>query len=471
MLREDNHTELKEKLGDGFEREVVAFLNSAEGGVIYIGIDDRGRPISGLDIDDLQLRVANRIRDSIVPATIGIIDIEVEEIDEIPVIKILVSSGPDKPYYEKRYGLSERGCSLRVGSAVQPMPQAMIDGLLMRRARPTICSIRSPRQQLTFSQLKIYYEGRGRILNDEFEQTLELRTADGLYNWLAYLLADENGVSMKVAKYAGTDKYYLLENEEYGYCCILKALDRVLDKMLVENSTMARVTPRHRIEKKLVDATALREAIINAVVHNDWTMEVSPVVEIFSDRITVSSYGGLVPGQSIEGFFAGRSVPRSRELMRVFRDVDLVEQLGSGMRRILDAYGRDAFEIDDNFICVTFPFSQEALALNDDIDAGQRGEKRNDTMDGIVNGTVNGIQKNGESPIQRLTEREKELLQLIELDSSITYDEAASELGLSRRTVARAFASLAGKGIISRKGSDKTGTWMIPVLRHSDSNE
>lgn len=357
--------------------------------------------------------------------------------------------------------MSERGCSVRVGSAVQPMPQAMIDGLFACRARPTIRNIRSPRQKLTFTQLKIYYEGHGLKLNDEFEETLDLRTDDGAYNWLAYLLADENGVSMKVAKYAGQDKYYLLENEEYGYCSILKALDRVLDKMLVENTTKARITPKYRIEKKLVDATALREAIINAVVHNDWTMEVSPVVEIYSDRITVSSYGGLVPGQSLEGFFAGRSVPRSRELMRVFRDMELVEQLGSGMRRILDAYGRDAFEIDDNFICVTFPFSQEALGLNDDLTVGDDTVEDRECADGrfgeVQVGTVNGTVKWHSN----LTEREKDLLSLLNENPHITYEGAASALGLSRRTVARAFAALSTKGIIAREGSDKNGVWSI----------
>lgn len=452
MVSEDGHIEYKAALTDKFEREVVAFLNSPEGGVIFIGVDDEGNPVGGLDVDDIQLRVANRIRDGIVPATLGIIDVTVERVQNIPVVKVVVSGGPDKPYYEKRYGLSERGCSIRVGSAVQPMPQAMIDSLFIRRARPTIRSIRSPRQKLTFNQMKIYYEGHGLMLNDEFEETLNLHTDDGAYNFLAYLLADENGISMKVAKYAGTDKYYLLENEEYGYCSILKALDRVLEKMLVENTTKARITPKYRVEKKLVDATALREAIINAVVHNDWTMEASPVVEIYSDRITVSSYGGLVPGQSLEGFFAGRSVPRSRELMRVFRDMDLVEQLGSGMRRILDAYGREVFEIDDNFICVTFPFSQEALTLNDDIAAAHIVEAFNNKSE-TINETINETIK--------LDGKDRAILTYLESSPWATYDEIAKEVGLARATVARRIAVLSKMGVLKRVGARKDGYWEV----------
>lgn len=91
-------------------------------------------------------------------------------------------------------------------------------------------------------------------------------TPDGKYNYIAYLLADENGVSIKVAKYAGTDKVDLIENEEYGYCSLIKATKNVLDKMKIENITLAKVTSTTRIEKNLIDPVALREAVINAIV-------------------------------------------------------------------------------------------------------------------------------------------------------------------------------------------------------------
>lgn len=82
----------------------------------------------------------------------------------------------------------------------------------------------------------------------------------------------------------------------------------------------------------------MREAIINAIVHTDYSREIPPVFELFSDRMEFTSYGGLIPGQSEEDFFSCGSMPRNRELMRVFKDVGLVEQLGSGMSRILQAY-------------------------------------------------------------------------------------------------------------------------------------
>jgi predicted HTH transcriptional regulator len=130
-----------------------------------------------------------------------------------------------------------------------------------------------------------------------------------------------------------------------------------LDKLRVENRTFAKITPRDRLERKMVDETALREAFINAVVHNDYSREVPPVVEIFSDRLTITSYGGLPQGLSRENFFRCRSLPRNRELMRVFKDVGLVEHLGSGMGRILSAYDESIFSFEEGFLVVTFPFA------------------------------------------------------------------------------------------------------------------
>ena len=99
------------------------------------------------------------------------------------------------------------------------------------------------------------------------------------------MLADENAVSIKVAKYNGTDRVELIENNEYGYCSLIKATKAVLDKLDVENTTFAKITPRERLEKTLWDKVAIREAVINAIIHNDYTNEVSPKFEIFEDRL------------------------------------------------------------------------------------------------------------------------------------------------------------------------------------------
>ena len=112
--------------------------------------------------------------------------------------------------------MNEKCCFIRTGSAAEPMPQQMIEELFARRTRNSIGKIVSNRQDLSFEQLKIYYESKGIVLNDKFARNLELLTADGKLNYVAYLMSDENGLSIKVAKYAGTDRVNLIENNEYG---------------------------------------------------------------------------------------------------------------------------------------------------------------------------------------------------------------------------------------------------------------
>ncbi|WP_461878500.1 RNA-binding domain-containing protein [Fusicatenibacter sp.] len=433
MLQESNRIEFKAELNDKLEKEVVAFLNNREGGILYIGIDDNGKPLMLSDIDSTQLKIADRIKNNILPSTLGLFDIVIEEIDNIPVIKILISSGLEKPYYVRKQGMSPNGCFTRMGTSSQPMSTAMIDDLYSKRIHNTLRNIISPRQDLTFAQLKIYYQERGLELNEKFANSLELLTPDGKYNYVAYLLADENGVSIKVAKYAGTDKVDLVENEEYGYCSLIKATHQVLEKLKVENITRAKVTNTKRIEKNLVEPIPLREAVINTIVHSDFSKEIPPVFEIFNDKMVFTSYGGLIAGQSEDDFFSCSSMPRNRELMRVFKDVGLVEQLGSGMSRILKAYDKNIFHISDHFIKVEFPFS---LPTETTI---------------IANGDDNG------NDIPEIIK----ILEILEKNAAITAKEIAVQMNISPRKVSRLIKTLKESGKIIRVGSDRKGYWKI----------
>lgn len=125
----------------------------------------------------------------------------------------------------------------------------------------------------------------------------------------------------------------------------------------VENRVAATITPMERVETPLWNKVALREAVINAIVHNDYSFEVPPKFEIFPDRLEITSAGRLPESLSREEFFNGISIPRNKELMRIYRDLELVESLGSGIPRILKAYGEDCFKFTDNFIRITFPVS------------------------------------------------------------------------------------------------------------------
>ena len=199
--------------------------------------------------------------------------------------------------------------------------------------------------------------------------------------------------------------------------------------MKLENVTKARVTSTKRIEKNLVEPVPMREALINAVVHNDFSREIPPVFEIFSDRMEFTSYGGLIQGQSLDDFFSCGSMPRNRELMRVFKDVGLVEQLGSGMSRILNAYDRTVFEISEHFIKVIFPFSWS-------------DEKERTSF----------LKRNGD---------DMKILLLLEKEPDITAKKLSEKTGFSTRKISRIIKKLRESGKIIRIGSDRKGYWEI----------
>ena len=264
---ETNRIEYKQKLTDQLEKEVVAFLNYMGGGIIYLGIDKEEKAVGISDIDEVQLQIKDRLKNNIIPSCMGLFDVVAEKKDNKDIIKLIVASGQERPYYVKKYGLSERGTFIRVGSASEPMPVKMIEDLFAKRTRNSISRIRSHRQDLTFEQLRIYYDSAGKTLNEQFAKNLELLNEDEDYNLVAYLLADDNTISVKTAKYSGFNRVDLIENNEHGFCSIVKATKAVLDKVELENKTLTRITSRERQDRRLWNAVALREAIINAIVY------------------------------------------------------------------------------------------------------------------------------------------------------------------------------------------------------------
>ena len=431
-MQESNRIEFKRELSDSFERAVVSFLNYAGGGEILIGVDDDGVAVGVDDIDAVQLKIVDRIRNNIRPQTLGLFDIALAELDGKSIVRVIVSCGQQRPYYIRKRGMSEEGCFIRVGSSVQPMSEYMIEELIAKRQQITLQSMISPRQNLTFKQLCIYYQERNLEPTEQFIENLDLRQSSGEYNYAAYLLADENGASIKIAVYAGSDKVELHETREYGNRCLITATQRLLDRLDSENRTFAKITSKNRLEKELVNSIALREAVINAIVHNDYTKGV-PLVEIFSDRLVVTSCGGLVADLSEEDFFKCRSMPRNRELMRVFRDMELVEQIGSGMSRILNAYDRSVFELSPSFTIVTFPFEEAFFSQY-----------------GKINGKINP------------------LLSILRSNPTATISDLIETTGKSQRTISRELREYQDAGLLRREGARKNGHWIYNGPRNSD---
>ncbi len=432
---ETNRIENKEQLNEDFEQEVIAFLNYKEGGIIYVGVRKDGQVVGLKDVDLTQLQIKDRIKNNIQPSTLGLFDVTVETIDNKEVIKVIISSGTEKPYYLRKKGRTPEGCYIRVGSSKERMTERMIDDMYARRIKNTLKEIDSPRQELTFNQLKIYYEEHGLKLNDNFLQNLDLLTSEGKYNYNAFLLADENTVSIKLVRYLGTNKLELLENLEFGNRCLITATQRILDRLEVENTTYAKIEYFGRKEQEKIDSKALKEAVINAIVHNDYSYGNSPIIELYSDRIEITSAGGLPQELSQEEFLEGVTAPRNKELIRVFKDVDLIENIGSGVLRILDAYDKSCFKFMDHFLRVSFKYKENPFEYDQKID-----------------------QENNQNELNTI---QNKILNLIKQNPKITQMEIAKILGVSREKVKYNIAILKVNNILERIGSNKIGEWKI----------
>ena len=472
-MQETNRIELKSELTSevDIEREVVAFLN-ATGGCIYIGITDEGVAIGVNDTDDCMLRLKDRIKNNVQPSAMGLFDISVEKMEGKDVVKLIVAGGSEKPYYKAKYGMTSKGAFVRVGTASEPMPQSQIDKLFATRTRHSLGRIVSIRQDLSFEQLRIYYDEHGKRLTDNFRRTLELQTEDGKYNYVAYLLADENGNSMKVAKYSSLDRCDLIENNEYGYCSLIKATKSILQKLDIENRVSARITPMERIEKPLWNKVALREAVINAIVHNDYKFEVPPKFEIFPDRLEITSMGGLPVGMSKEEFFGGISIPRNKELMRIYRDVELVESLGSGIPRVLQTYGPDCFHFTENFTRIIFPADPEVVRMLQEEELTDNPEGLQKTDQGLQKDSEEA-QESSENPddlsekmSEKMSEKidriSKKIIKLLKSNPTASASELSEKIkGVTPRTIERCIAKLKAQGLLHRVGPDKGGHWEV----------
>lgn len=454
LFHEDEKTELKRILNDAFEKEVDAFLNTL-GGQILIGIEDNGTVCGVENADQVALSIADRIRNNILPSAMGLFTVEIRQEEMRSYLVVTVAGGLERPYYLKKYGMTPNGCYTRIGTQASPMTQNMIDGFFSRRILNTLHNVVSPNQELTFTQLKIYYQEKGYdAAGSYFLKNLDLFTEDGKYNYAAYLMADHNGTSIKVARFRGTEKLDIVERNEFGRCCLIKSALNVLERLNVANTTVVRVGGKaQRKEIRLIDPAALREAVLNAIIHNDYINGAYPVFEIYDDRIEIISSGGLPVGLSEKEFFAGRSLPRNKELMRIFSDMDLCEQLDSGMKKILRIYPQSVFSVSEHFIDVRFDYAEEAMKILRE--QNQADNQKPNVSDDRINDRINVI-ING-----RITEIERNIMELISEQPNATTDMFCQKTGKTARTVSRALKSLQEKGYLKRIGSRKSGAWEI----------
>lgn len=336
-LQESETVELKARVVDEIKNEVVAFANS-QGGTLYVGVLDDGEWIGVEDVDAALLQISNMVRDAIKPDVTMFVHYDVLERDGKRVISVSVQRGTDRPYYLAKKGLRPAGVYVRQGASVAPASDTAIREMIKETDGDRFEEMRALEQELTFVATSQEFERRGLVFGTEQMRTLKLINRDGLYTNLALLLSEQCPHTIKVAVFEGEDQSVFKDRREFSGS-LLHQMNEVYDYLDHYNQIHATFDKLLRIDRRDYPEEALREALMNLLVHRDYAFHASGLISVYTDRIEFVSIGGLLPGILLEDVMAGVSVCRNQNLANVFYRLRLIEAYGTGIKKIMNAYG------------------------------------------------------------------------------------------------------------------------------------
>ena len=431
---------------DELGQYISALSNSAASygqkyGYFVWGIDDKSHEITGTKFDPDKEIKNEPVKHYLARKLSPDIRFEFHEVisDDKRLVVLIIPAAKNVPtaFDGTRY--------IRIGSSKEKInkyperEKALFD--VLQYGLPTIENVPSKYQDLEFRQLIGFYASKGIELNtNRFKENLGFYTEDGKYNLLAQLLSDNSHFPVRVAIFSGkskADKMYSVR--EFGYRCLLVTLDDVLRYGDVLNIIQADETDRivERKEVPLFENEAFREAVINAFLHNRWVDGNEPMITVYSDRIEILSRGTLPANQTMEGFYAGESIPVNEKLSEIFLQLHISEKTGRGVPRIIDQYGKEAFEFRQNSIVVKIPFNWINVM----------GDKAGN--------------KAGNNIYDELSSAEKKIISCMKKDPHVTKAELTKLVGLGKTSIDNYVSRLRHKGIIERVGSNKTGYWKV----------
>ena len=432
LIDENDKLEYKEKISNSLPKEIVSFLNS-EGGTILIGVNKKNDLVGIINIDEC----------------VSFVKQFHEIIDGKNIIKIEVKKG-NQLFYIKKYGLSEMGCYIRIGSSCKSLtPEEIKERFIKSLSNITtsIVDIPSRKSHLTFQILKNYLLSNNNHISDDtflenyhlltkeddtFLENYHLLTKEGHFNYLAEILADKNDIVINVATFASSDKTKYLRREEFGGKCLLLAMEQAKNYVNSINQTFVDVTTTPRKERKMFDTEAFEQAWINACVHNKWSESNHPGIYIYNNRLEIESFGGIPSVLTKEQFLRGKSEPVNKQLFDIFRACNFAEESGHGVPSVVKVYGEDAYIFSEYFIDVVIPFNREGF---------DKTTRKTDTI--------------------QPENIEEEIIQLIKNNEKISRKDIAVVLHKTEGSIRHHLKKLQEKKIIKHSGPDKGGYWEI----------
>ena len=335
-LTENQTTEFKREYIDDIKKTVIAFANTA-GGRIYIGIADNGEAVGVSDADEVVLKASNAVRDSIRPDVTMFVSYQIDKIDDKDVVVLNIQKGTASPYYLESKGIRPSGVYVRQGASSVPATETAILKMIKDTDGDKYEEIRCTNQNLTFEYAQKEFEHANVEFGDNQKKSLKLINEDGMFTNLAQLLSEQCSHSIKAAVFDGKEKMNFKDRAEFTGS-ILKQINDAYEYINRYNRTRSEFKDIHRIDIRDYPMEAIREALLNAVVHRDYAFSGSILISIFDDRIEFVSIGGLVKGISYEDMLLGVSIQRNENLANVFYRLNLIEAFGTGIPKIMRCY-------------------------------------------------------------------------------------------------------------------------------------
>lgn len=341
---ENQNVEYKREISsaDSFKAEIVAFLNSAEGGKIYIGVDDEGNPIHFKDEEsklkkfkEWEEKISNWIDNSFEPDIRGLVKVE----PTLSYIILNIEPGLNKPYNFKSHNKSKYdNIFIRHGSSKRKASSEEIKRMMRKHNSHSFDSEEIEVVTLDFDYINKAFKNKG-IAFDEIRLGLR-KIKPNSYNNAALILSDDNPHISKAAIFNGNSVENFKDRKKFSGS-IAEQIDDCLKYISFNNHTQAIITGKsQREELSSYPESAIREALINAYVHRDYTLTSDIRVEIFDNRLEISSPGSLPDGLTIEDIKQGQNAKRNAILVDTLDKVDYIENYGSGIRRIFESYKR-----------------------------------------------------------------------------------------------------------------------------------
>jgi ATP-dependent DNA helicase RecG len=336
IYEESSKIELKSEINIDFKKEIIAFSNT-DGGEIFVGVEKDGTVIGVNNCENVMEQIGNMIRDGIKPDLTAYTSIEAIPEGDRKIIRVAVLRGTKRPYHLNDKGLKPAGVFVRHGVSSVPATDEAIRQMLRESDGTVFDKSRSANQDLTFNYAENYFNEANVGFTDNNKRTLGLIDSDGYYTNAALLLSDQCVHSIKCAVYDGTGKTNFKARKEY-FGSILKQADDAHEYMKLSNNLNSTFEGLKRVEHSDYPDYALREALLNTVIHRDYDYSGSTIINIFDDRIEFVSLGGLVKGITLEDILSGISQSRNMVIASIFYRLELIEAYGTGIQRIMESY-------------------------------------------------------------------------------------------------------------------------------------